>query len=338
MKTNSMLDRESVVESYLRTGSTLLDMAISCNKHRLGGIPTRRIIEFSGTGASGKTYICGEIAGDAIRKGYHVYVDDIERRWDMARLSSFGFESSDKMFHYLKPSSSVEDCFERMFKKLDKPLGKKILFIVDPIAALYAEQEKKSDKMSQARAKAIQKAMRFLKDRLSTTDDVTISVVFSNQLIDAVGAMFGPDKVTPCGNAMVHWPSVRVRFASPGKVTEDMEGGFKKVVGVHLSAEVIKNSEDDAFRKADFTVLYGYGIDDIKDNAHWLKTHTDVLGESEGWFQLPSDVGHKYKNQKGLKKFVRYIEDEGLEKYLARITREAYKEWHKPVERKPKVR
>ena len=337
-KKKSLLKREAKVEEYLRTGSTGLDMAISCNKSKLGGIPTRRIAEFSGTGASGKTYICGELCGDAIRKDYIVYVDDIERRWDLDRLTTFGFDRTEKRFKYLDPSSSIEQCFETMFRILDKvKKDQKLLYIVDPIAALYAEQEKKSDKMSQARAKALQKHMRFLKDRVSSDTDSTISVVFSNQLIDAVGQMFGPTKITPGGNAMIHWPSVRVRFSSPGKIYREIKGRkkekFKKVTGIRLNAEVSKNSEDDAFRTYDFTIQFGYGIDDIYDNALWLKQHTDVLGESDGWFKLP-----KHKSIQGIKKFVRYVEKNDLEKTVAKRMRKYYKRWHKPVNRKPKVR
>ena len=88
----SLMKEETKVEEWISSGSVLLDAACSCHKSQVGGFPTRRIIEFSGTGGAGKSYICGEMAGDALRKGYAVYVDDIERRWDLARLSTFGFK------------------------------------------------------------------------------------------------------------------------------------------------------------------------------------------------------------------------------------------------------
>lgn len=342
-KDRPMLIREAKVTDFLRTGSTQLDMAISCHKSDHGGIPTRRITEMSGTGASGKTFICGELTGDAIRKGYSVYVDDIERRWDLKRLNTFGFEEGDKNFHYISPSSSVEKCFEKMFKTLDKvKKGDKLLYIVDPIAALYAEQELKSDKMSQARAKALQKNMRFLKDRVSTDSDASIAVVFSNQLIDAVGQTFGPDKITPGGNAMIHWPSVRIRFSLQGKIKTKKLGRneeFDKYDGIKLHAEITKNSEDDPFRVADFTIQFGYGIDDIHDNANWLKRHTEILGTQDGWFKFPKFKGKAaHKNIRGIKAFVHYIEWKNLEKQLASLTRKYYRLWHEPHSRKPKVR
>jgi RecA/RadA recombinase len=339
----SVLKREVRVTEWLSTGSTGLDMAISCNKDRYGGIPTRRIVEFHGTGASGKTYICGEIAGDAIYKGYTVYVDDIERRWDLDRLKTFGFEYDNKLFHYLDPSSTVEGCFERLFKIIDKHAGKnKLLYIVDPIAALYAIQEKKSDKMSQAKAKALQKHMRFLKDRVTGDKEAVVSIVFSNQMIDAVGVTMGPKKVTPGGNTMVHWPSVRVKFAFAGKITSKQQARKEEkdvIVGVKLTAEVVKNSEDDPFRTAVMSVLRGYGIDNIRDNAKWLKEYTDVLGESDGWYTMPtSKDGKKYKSKQGLSAFVDFVEKKGLERKLASLMRREYRKWHKPDERKPKVR
>lgn len=342
-KGESVLKRESRVTEWLSTGSTGLDMAISCNKDRYGGIPTRRIIEFHGTGASGKTYICGEIAGDAIYKGYCVYVDDIERRWDLDRLKTFGFESDNELFHYLDPSSTVEGCFDRLFKTIDKHAGKnKLLYIIDPIAALYAVQETKSDKMSQAKAKAIQKHMRFLKDRVTGDEKSVVSIVFSNQMIDAVGQTMGPKKITPGGNAMIHWPSVRVKFQFVTKIKVKKQARKEELdvpIGVKLNAEVVKNSEDDPFRVAEMSVLKGYGIDNIRDNAKWLKKHTEVLGESDGWYLMPpSKDGKKYKAKQGLSAFVRFVERKGLERRLASIMRREYRKWNSPEERKPKVR
>lgn len=362
----SILKRKAVASvDYLRTGSTQLDMAISCNKSQYGGIPSNCIVEFSGTGASGKTYICGELCGDAIRKKYDVHVDDIERRWDLDRLDTFGFSKTHPNFFYREsPSVSIEECFARMFDVIDKstrPFSKKekqvqskILYIVDPIAALYANQELKSDKMGQARAKALQKHLRFLKDRVSIVNNI-ITIVFSNQLIDAVGVTFGPKKVTPGGNALIHWPSVRVRFSSPGRIYKRSESqkGKKKdendkgkknkddelqqvVMGVKLRGEVTKNSEDDAFRRADFTIQYGYGIDDIYDNVKWLKLHTKELGDAPGYYKLPLDPSGT--SQHGINNFVTYIEDNDLEKKLASLVRKHYRLWYKPEQRKPRIR
>lgn len=343
-KETSILIRETRVDEWLSTGSTGLDMAISCGKNKLGGIPTRRIIEMHGTGASGKTYICGEIAGDAIRKGYEVYVDDIEGRWDLDRLSTFGFDSDNDGFNYLDPSAQIEKCFERLFKILDKNIGKrKLLYIIDPIAALYAAQELKSDKMSQARAKALQKHLRFLKERVAGTKGKPVSVIFSNQMIDAVGTTMGPKKTTPGGNALVHWPSVRVRFRMAGKITRTQKGRkdeeIKVVSGSKLSAEIVKNSEDEPFRTAIMSVIHRYGIDNIRDNAKWLKEHTDLLGEADGWYRMPrSSEGTKYKSQQGLLAFVKYVEHNDLEGRLSALMRREYRKWHTPSERKPKVR
>jgi RecA/RadA recombinase len=140
-KQPSLMTRDVKVEEWLSSGSTLLDAAASCYKSPAGGFPTRRIVEFSGTGGAGKSYICGEMAGDALRKGFEVYVDDIERRWDLDRLSTFGFELTTKGFHYIDPSSYIEECFQRMMGIFEKAkAGAKILYIVDPIAALNSKR------------------------------------------------------------------------------------------------------------------------------------------------------------------------------------------------------
>lgn len=354
----SILQRELSPQEFLSTGSTQLDLAISCGKSKFGGIPTCRIIELSGTGASGKTYISGELSGDALRRGYKVYVDDIERRWDIRRLKTFGFTKKHKNFIYLKPSSTVEECFERLFRVADKAQKakkkQKILYIIDPVAALIAEQEKKSDKAGQARAKAVQRNMRFLKDRVSSFADPQLTIIFSNQLIDNVqigrkvyGGSSG-EKKSPLGNAMRHWPSVRIRFISMKELTKERRGRVKgKVfydpIGIRLRAKIIKNSEDTPHRNATVTIYDGYGIDDIEDNATWLKDHTKVLGKSGGWYKIPSTKKEKkkkkeHKSQQGLKKFRKYVERHNLEKRLRLLMVRHYNKWIKPEKRKPKVR
>lgn len=339
-----------IPRDYLSTGSTGLDLSISALKAPLGGIPTSRIVEFSGTGAAGKSYICGEIAGSAIRKKYKVFVDDIERRWDLSRLPTFGFDMYDPLFTYFDPpSSSVEGCFERMFSVLDKGKGDEgIVYIIDPIAALYSEVElTHSDKMGQARAKALQRNMRYLKDRVNDKNR-SILILFSNQLIDEVGkALFGkakmiqarsgPSQVTPGGNAMKHWPSVRVRFKQIQKITNKSKlttSELSTVDGVSIGATIVKNSEDNPHRQCIFTIKYGYGIDDIKDNASWLKKYTKALNgkkkTGDGWFFFEGTYTYS------LSKFVKFVEENDLELSLRQLVAEHYRTIYSPESRKKK--
>lgn len=339
-KTASILRREKEIGDFLSTGSTLLDLAISCMSSKQGGIPTNRITEFSGGGASGKTYICGELCGDALREGYEVVVDDIERRWVLSRMDTFDFYPDTIGFTYLDPpSSSVEACFETMFKHMDKlKADKKMLYIVDPIAALYSKIEltPKSDKMGQARAKALQKNMRHLKDRVTSLGKPDITVVFSNQLIDAVGAKF-KTKVSPGGNAMRHWPSLRIRFLAPGRIIRKKKIHGKEVqktVGIKLHAQVRKNSVDDAYREADISIVYSYGIDDIADCVNWLDIHTSELLSEKGekWYCIfDKDIYTKAR-------LIKHVEDNDLEEELQQLVIQQFRKYYKPEQRKPKKR
>lgn len=319
---------------FLRTGSTLLNMALSCHRSRFGGIPTRRITEMSGTASSGKTYVLSELCGNALRDDYNcVVVDDVERRWDLERLSIFGINLNDKRFHYLKESSkTLEVCFETMFRRMDKlKLGKRMLYVVDPIAALYSETETDPMKDMGKRAKVIQYYMRRLRDRVGSDKDIT--VVLANQLIDNVGIMFGPKQITPGGNALLHWPSVKIRFMKPKPLFENrtLDNKTKKrVVGVSLSASIQKNSEDDPFRTALFTIRYGYGIDDVYDCITWLKEYTSVLGSGKSY-------DFKNKSIIGITKFISFIEEKKLERKLFRLTRKYYRKWYAPSKRRKKI-
>lgn len=331
----SLKDNKQQVD-FIRTGSTLLNMALSCYRSSLGGLPTRRITEISGTTASGKTYVLGELCGSALRGGYtHVVVDDVERRWDLTRLSIFGINIKDKRFQYIdKFSKTLEDCFETMFKKMDKlKPHQKMLYIVDPIAALNSRKEVDPLKDMGKRAKVLQFNMRCLRDRMGDRNK-NITVVFANQLIDNVGVMFGPKKITPGGNALLHWPSVKIRFASakPMVETKTVDKKAKKIVrGVHIKASIPKNSEDDPFREACFTIRYGYGIDDIYDCVMWLKEFTVKVGSEKDVYKF------KKKKFKDVKKFIKFLEKKNLEKSIFKLTRKYYKRWYKPTTRKKKV-
>jgi RecA/RadA recombinase len=346
-KQPSLMTRDVKVEEWLSSGSTLLDAAASCYKSPAGGFPTRRIVEFSGTGGAGKSYICGEMAGDALRKGFEVYVDDIERRWDLDRLSTFGFELTTKGFHYIDPSSYIEECFQRMMGIFEKAkAGAKILYIVDPIAALNSKREidGKSDKMGQSRAKAVQQQMRLLKEFVGSPRHC-FCVIFSNQLIDNVGAsMFEEKKITPLGNAMVHWPSVRVRFSQVGKLTDELQGRTgtkkdkKKVRGIKLKAVFKKNSEDDPYREVEFSIILGnYGVDNIRDCAKWIKTYTDALGSDAAWYEWPRKDKDPIRIN-GLSAFVKWVEEKNVELRLFKKCFTEYKKWNAPLKRKEKVR
>jgi RecA/RadA recombinase len=350
-KAHKTMDYSVIPKDYITTGSVMLDLAISCLKTDMGGLPTNRIVEFSGTGASGKTYICGEIAGNALRKGYSVYTDDIERRWDLHRLSTFGFDPYDPNFTYLDPpSKTVEECFERMFKHLDKVEEDKAVYIIDPIAALYSDKELTgSDKAGQARAKALWRNMRYLKDRVNIEGKSSL-IVFSNQLIDDVGkALMGgkgrgraPTKKTPMGNALVHFPSVRVRFKHRGKIKKKvpkLESELAVTRGVKLGAEIVKNSEDDPYREVEFTIWLGrYGIDNITDCSQWLKKYTKHLtGDDKDkdpakWYYFNGEYSYT------LRRFIEYVEENDLEQQLAELVSETYRKIYRAAPRKPKHR
>ena len=330
----SLKDNKPEVE-FLQTGSTTLNMALSCNRAKYGGLPTRRITELSGTTASGKTYVLCELCGSALREGYtHVIVDDIERRWDLTRLSVFGINSKDKRFQYIsKFSKTLEDCFETMFKKMDRLKPKhRMLYIVDPIAALNSQHEKDPLKGMGIRAKVIQYNMRCLRDRIGDPNR-NITVVLANQLIDNVGVMFGPKKITPGGNALLHWPSVKIRFASAKPLLETKTIGKKskkRTVGVHIKASIVKNSEDDPFREAGFTIRYGYGIDDLYDCISWLYEFTSQLGTDKDSYKF------KGKTYKSILLLIKVIEKKNLEKTIFKLTRKYYKRWYEPSLRKTK--
>jgi len=277
------------------TGSTLLDKAISGLKCRYGGLPGRMIVEISGPPGSGKTTIMAEILGSVQRLGGEVKIDDPEARLDEQYCHKMGVhlpmvkakdkDGSDILIPdpdvYSQPDT-VTDVIEGIVGPLEAYEGKTKrnktkAWRPDPghingrgtdsLASLSTKMEmEQGDKMGQRRAKELSEGMRVIARHIH---HYNILLVFTNQLRDNVdGGQWAPKKITPGGNAIPYYASVRIMLSSMGKLRKDSKSD---PYGKMIKAEVSKNSKDIEWRSAPIYLIFGYGIDDIRANLQWLK-------------------------------------------------------------------
>jgi recombination protein RecA len=267
-------ENEGNFETMISTGSTLLDLAISGGKVHGGGIPGGILVEAFGPESSGKSVFLSQVAGNVQKAGGSVMFHDPEARLNPTFAKMFGLDLD--MKDYGTPDTVTE-----VFSAVRKwsPEGKGINGIfADSLAALSTNMEmdnEEGDKMGGRRAKEfseqLRKTCRLLRQK-------NYLMVCSNQIRENMGAiMFEPKITAPGGKAMGFYSSLRLRFGNPIKLKEDITFRGKKITrvrGVTTEIEVHKSSIWKPFHSAPVTIIFDYGIDDIRQNLQFLKTYT----------------------------------------------------------------
>jgi len=264
------------IEIMVSTGSTLLDLAISGTRVRGGGIPTGILVEVFGPSGAGKTVLLSEIAGAIKRNKGDVMFHDPEGRLNNQFAKIFDLDI--KTIDYAK-TNTIPEVFSQI--RGWKPKGKINGILADSLAALSTEMEMgkdEGDKMGMRRAKEFSEELRKTARILAQSN---MLMVCSNQLRVNVGATYGPKYTTPGGEAIGYYASLRLQIKpmlkdSKIKRTEKTNGKDEtRVVGITSEITVMKSSVDKPHRIAPLTVLFDYGIDDIRENLKFVKKYKD---------------------------------------------------------------
>ncbi|KKM81241.1 hypothetical protein LCGC14_1331780 [marine sediment metagenome] len=336
---NTPIDKDMIVNAgdfergVISSGSTLLDLAISSNRVRGGGIPAGVIIEIFGPPSSGKTAVLADIGASAKFHGGVVKYGDPEARLDTAYARKCGLILTKS--EYYRPDT-VEELEDSLLKWKPKPPDETAICVrcEDSLAAFSTEKElsKEGHKMGAAkRAQAFHVLFRKLGRKISKEGWV---VACSNQEQDSFG---GQGKTTPGGNAIKYWSSLRIRIFPTWQKSEVtrrwtiVKGheAIEKIVGMRSTCKIVKSSCDDPKREVPLFIIFGKGIDDIRGNLQWMK---ETL-------HLPQ-YDCVEKNYAQIDPAIRYIEDHNLEAALREKVIDLWDsiEDHFRIERKEKVR
>jgi len=257
----------------ISTGSTLLDLAISGGVFPEGGIPFGIMVEIFGPSGSGKTVLLCEIAGRVLREGGNVMFHDPEGRLNFQFASLFGVDRH-------KISYTMPNTISEVFKSIRKwepenPQAPSAIF-ADSLAALSTEMElEDEDKMGMRRAKEFSEELRKTCRVLANKGYLLICSNQIRQNLDA--GPFGQKYISPGGEAIGFYSSLRLRTSKPKQIKQERTIGNKtisRVIGVEVQIEVFKSSIWKPFRTAPLTILYDYGIDDIRENLQYVKEMT----------------------------------------------------------------
>jgi len=292
----------------ISTGSTLLDLAISGGRVRGGGLPAGILVEIFGPNGSGKTVLLSEIGGDIIRKGGKVKFNDPEARLNPTFAKIFGLELEEG--NYSRPDT-IPEVFQaaRIWEPKGKP-GVIHGIMADSLAALSTDQEmskKEGDKMGMRRPKEFSEELRKTCRLLPKKN---LLMVCSNQVRANIGAgEWAPKYDTPGGLAVGFYSSLRLQTTITKKIKKEKKFHGKEVsriIGVEVDVHVFKNSIWKPFRSAPLTIIFDYGIDDIRQNIQFLKKYSN-----KNIYMLGTE-----KLGKSIEEAIEKIEDEGWEEKL----------------------
>ncbi len=299
------------------TGCTLLDLIISGELIRGGGIPSGILVEIYGKNSTGKTVLLCEIAGNVQRKKGQAMFKDPEFRLNKAFSKRFGFEP--ELADYSNPNTVPE-----VFKPIRtwKPKNPDVVngIFTDSLAALSTDLElskEEGDKMGMRRAKEFSQECRKVCRIIA---DKNYLMVCSNQM-RATGNKFGPSEASTGGNAIPYYASLRLGIRIEEHLTREIEydtgtrtkktktqeskpvtGTIEGGYGIKTEVYVAKSSVAIPYRKAPVYIIFQYGIDDIRGNLVWYKQTT----KSTGYFA----------GGRGLEEAIQIVEKRGLVKDL----------------------
>lgn len=288
------------------TGSTLLDLAISGGRVHGGGIPTGILVEIFGPSGCGKTVLLCELAGNIQRKGGQVMFRDPEARLNKQFAQMFRLDTN--AMSYSTPDT-VPEVFKavREWKTDDTHING---VFADSLAALSTDMEmekEEGDKMGMRRAKEFSEELRKTCRIISRK---RLLIVCSNQVrVNLDAGQFGQKYISPGGEAIGFYSSLRLRAQKPQKIKQTIKIAGKEitqVIGVRTQFEVFKSTIWKPYRIAPVTIIFDYGIDSIRDELQFIKTHTNNTTYQVGDQNVGSSID----------KAIATVEQEGLEKQL----------------------
>ncbi len=250
------------------TGSLSLDLALG-----VGGIPKGRISEIFGPESSGKTTLCQHIVAECQAQGGTAAFIDMEHALDPVYAAKCGVNIDELLISQPDTGEQALEIAETLVRS-----GAVDLVVIDSVAALVPRSEIEGDMGDPTmgvQARLMSQALRKLGGAISQTKT---SLIFTNQLRQKIGSMFGNPETTTGGQALKFYASIRLDV----RRVQSIKAGAE-IIGNRVRVRVVKNKVSAPFRAAEFDIMYNEGISKSGDILD-LATSMEVIDKRGSFY------------------------------------------------------
>ncbi len=264
--------------SVISTGSVAIDLALG-----VGGLPRGRVSEIYGPEASGKTTLCLSIIAQAQRQGGNAVFIDVEHALDPRYAKIVGVDLDALMVAQPESGEDALNITETLIRS-----GAIDVIVIDSVAALVSKTEldgQMGDATVGLQARMMSQAMRRLTSVISKTQCVCL---FTNQIREKIGVMFGNPETQPGGRALKFFSTVRMDIRRIGQIKKTSG----EVTGNRTRLKVVKNKVAPPFTECEFDIMYNEGISKsgsvidlgvdhkiLEKKGAWISYKGDLIGQ-----------------------------------------------------------